>query len=942
MSDPPTGSPTAAVPDDDALLGMLSVYLPLALFLAVCYSCLLRHGRLLWLLEPKGPARWDDLFSLEGWLFQLRESDFVARCGLDAYMTLRAIRLSARMLFAYACVALPLLLPAYHAQARSPECERWCLQLSNGSYGWPRRGVALLADDAADTCLCTLVDSFSLGNVPSGSSALWLPVLALCCVTASGLWLLQREYQAVARVRAAYWMSTPPEMFTVLADELPARLELRSRAALRAHFERLFPGQVLSVEAARFADEGPLRLLREAGVRRADALVRWQRAAALGQRERERLARRRHRAHDAAGDWQQVQEQADRQHTQQHADTDEVWAPCCLSLTDNWLTSSCLGLGSDARLGERARHWRAVFLTWDREFRQLQQAHELLEQQERDGALTREVRACFVTFRSASAAAVASQVVLHHTYDVATELAPEPDDVRWDSLGASRSARACSSYVARGCFVLLVVFWGALTSLVASMSSVDALANQFPTLGRWLARNAWAVAALQQAAPLLLTALMAVVNPLVSLLARVEVAGSESRAEHVATQWLFTFLVLEVFVFFGVSGSLLRTIGSVLDHPAGLVDALATSIPAMASFYIQFFVTKFATSLAADLFRVSALASHAVRRAVFGPALTERDRKTARCGCAHVSFPAHCGLASLNANMLLVAFIATTYAVICPLLVPVALCFFCAAYLVYAKVFMSASMQRFDSGGTAFPLFFWCYTAALITAQLTLMGLLGLKKGFAQQAPVLLLALATLMAAHLIDTHYRRLVLNLPLDIAAAVDLRVDADRAKEVPAAAWQYGALTSSGEPNYFGRHYDLASGRLKSKVAPLLQPAPRRPPPPVPGAARTGTDAGADAGADADEDADEDADAPLGMQQHHNPFARPDGSSAPLWADAASPSAEEPRPAVNLLNPSHHRWPLEVYAYHEPVTTEPPSIEPQHYDVLLDDGLHEPLLA
>lgn len=269
-----------------------------------------------------------------------------------------------------------------------------------------------------------------------------------------------------------------------------------------------------------------------------------------------------------------------------------------------------------------------------------------------------------------------------------------------------------------------------------------------------------------------------------------------------ATTWYFAFLVLQVFLFYGISGSLLSSMTAILDHPSTLVDTLASKVPGNARFYMLFFLSKFVTALCADLFRVGDVVSHVMRRCVFGKALTPRDRRIARCGCHVLPFPAHRNLSALNGQMLLLFFVATTYAVIQPLIAPVACVFFALAYGVYARTLMAANTQRFDSGGTVWPRAYYCFVSALLTAQLTLMGLLGLKKGISQPSAVLLMFLATCFAAAMIDFRYRRLVYEVPLDVAAKVDHDTDVrERAAEAPASVWQYGMLTDD-EPNFLSR--------------------------------------------------------------------------------------------------------------------------------------------
>jgi hypothetical protein len=89
---------------------------------------------------------------------------------------------------------------------------------------------------------------------------------------------------------------------------------------------------------------------------------------------------------------------------------------------------------------------------------------------------------------------------------------------------------------------------------------------------------------------------------------------------------------------------------------------------------------------------------------------------------------------------------------------------------------------------------------------------LGLKKAISESTFVLLMFWATLFAASMVDFRYRRLVVELPLDLAGIVDASIDKDAEEQVtPASVWQYNQLTL-GEPNYSGRYLSFTTDKLR----------------------------------------------------------------------------------------------------------------------------------
>ncbi|CAK9011627.1 CSC1-like protein ERD4 (Hyperosmolality-gated Ca2+ permeable channel 3.1) (AtOSCA3.1) (Protein EARLY-RESPONSIVE TO DEHYDRATION STRESS 4), partial [Durusdinium trenchii] len=720
-------------------------------------------------LEPRGPASFNDIFKRRKWLvFRVREREFVARCGLDAYMSLRGVQLMGNITLGMAVLVAAFLLPAYKVQPRSQFCVDWCVGRHHDHADLPQpRG-----QDPSE-CLCASTDRFALGNVPSGSQALWLPVLGMAVTSALVIWLLTVEYKEVVRIRASYWMSMPPEMFTILIDDIPAHLGIHTIASLRDHLEQVFPNDVLRVDPVRFHDESVLNQLRRTGRQRMAVHDKLTRLLAFKERFGE--------------------------------------IPSCHSVC---LNRCVVGNLDDAIVNLEARYHKL-----NRTFEELFYGYRKLESEDQAGRIARSVTSCFVTFRSAKTAAVAAQSVMHHSYNVVSEPAAEPDDVIWDSLGAGVASRACSKYSARAAMTVLVLFWGVLTTAVTALTSIPFLERQIPELKRFFDEVPAFEDLLQQLAPLLLSALVSVVNPIVCLLARVEARASEGAADHLATTWYFTFLVLQVFIFAGASNVVYSTMQEILHSPSLVLDKLARMIPQNASFYMQFLLSKFVTSLCFDLFRLSDLFVHWIRRLVFGRALTHRDRRIAACGCNILSNPAPRNLSALNGQLLLLFFIVMSYAIIQPLIVPLGFVFFYMAYFVYAKLFMACNVQRFDSAGTLWPSTFYCFVSALLTAQLTLSGYLGLKKGYTQSTVLLLVFLASAFTCAQVDFHYRKLVLNIPLDVAAAVDRKICvSDDAVEVPASVWQYGMLTGE-DPNFFGRQ--LADRPSRSHVEHLPDP-------------------------------------------------------------------------------------------------------------------------
>ena len=98
-------------------------------------------------------------------------------------------------------------------------------------------------------------NQFTLANVPNDptSSQLWAPAIFAYIYSAYFCYLLFAEYKNFVEKRVLYLVNgdldTPPQTYyTILIEKIPAAL--RSEPQLREFFEKLFPGQIYSVEIA--------------------------------------------------------------------------------------------------------------------------------------------------------------------------------------------------------------------------------------------------------------------------------------------------------------------------------------------------------------------------------------------------------------------------------------------------------------------------------------------------------------------------------------------------------------------------------------------------------------------------------------------------------------------------------------------------------------------
>jgi len=156
--------------------------------------------------RPKAPFGWIPPVALVG------EEETLERCGLDAYMLLRFIKLCARLSLFTSAAGCLLLLPVFQGGG-------------GGLEGFNRLTLNNLAHPAH----------------------MWTSTGLMVVFTLRLYWLLDCEYKNYVKWRIAYLMQGSVDQaryqarYTIMLEGLPP--SLRTNAALERYLERIFPGQ---------------------------------------------------------------------------------------------------------------------------------------------------------------------------------------------------------------------------------------------------------------------------------------------------------------------------------------------------------------------------------------------------------------------------------------------------------------------------------------------------------------------------------------------------------------------------------------------------------------------------------------------------------------------------------------------------------------------------
>jgi hypothetical protein len=168
---------------------------------------------------------------------------------------------------------------------------------------------------------------------------------------------------------------------------------------------------------------------------------------------------------------------------------------------------------------------------------------------------------------------------------------------------------------------------------------------------------------------------------------------------------------------------------NMIENPESIIDLLANSLPAQSSYFIQILLATTFLMQSLEFLRVYQLGMAFLRQHV-GPNLTKKERQETWAGINSLEDPPEFWHAETFAQLILYFMVFFVYAPIAP--VTTFFLYFCFILLEsgYRYQFIHNYPRPFDTGGKLWLVFIQFTLACMLISQLTLIGLLILKKSF--------------------------------------------------------------------------------------------------------------------------------------------------------------------------------------------------------------------
>ncbi|PKA67154.1 DNA-directed RNA polymerase III subunit RPC2 [Apostasia shenzhenica] len=338
--------------------------------------------------------------------------------------------------------------------------------------------------------------------------------------------------------------------------------------------------------------------------------------------------------------------------------------------------------------------------------------------------------AAFVSFRSRWGAAVCAQTQQSSNPTLwLTNWAPEPRDVYWPNLAIPFVELTIRRLLMAVALFFLTFFFMLPIAFVQSLANLESIEKVFPFLKPIIEMPA-IKSFVQGFLPGIALKIFLIILPTILMtMSKAEGFTSLSSLERRSASKYYLFLLVNVFLGSIITGTAFQNLNIFLHESASNVPVtVGVSIPMKATFFITYIMVDGWAGVAAEILRLKPLIIFHLKNTFL--VKTERDREQAMD-------PGSLDFATSEPRIQLYFLLGLVYSVVTPFLLPFIVVFFGLSYLVFRHQIINVYNQEYESGGAFWPAVQRRLIAAMIIAQLLLMGLISTKDA-ANSTPVLL------------------------------------------------------------------------------------------------------------------------------------------------------------------------------------------------------------
>ncbi|KAK5074068.1 hypothetical protein LTR64_006790 [Lithohypha guttulata] len=379
---------------------------------------------------------------------------------------------------------------------------------------------------------------------------------------------------------------------------------------------------------------------------------------------------------------------------------------------------------------------------------------------------TRHTGALFVEFKDQVEAYRAFQQIQHHD---PLSLQPRfigvsPSNVKWSSLALDPALRITYSHTAIALIIAITIFWSIPVGLVATITNIEYLANNFKWLS-WINRLPdWLVGLISgYLPPTALSFLVSMVPYWFRDIAELSGEPTAQAAEEMTQRWFFVFQFLQVFLVTTLSSGAATIVRRVGEEPSKIPTFLANNLPKSANFYLTYFTLQGLSTSASLLIKYSDTFQYVFYKKLTNTPRQRYEQETKMKGLFYgYQYPKFTNL----------AVIAIVYSCIAPLVLGFAAIGFTLFYAAYRYLMLYTNNVRLEMRGS-------CHTRALqqlltgvYVSELCLIGLFGARGAKGPSTIMIIFFVLTILHHYTVNKYLSPLEERVPLDILQAAEAR--------------------------------------------------------------------------------------------------------------------------------------------------------------------------
>jgi hypothetical protein len=378
----------------------------------------------------------------------------------------------------------------------------------------------------------------------------------------------------------------------------------------------------------------------------------------------------------------------------------------------------------------------------------------------------------FVTFTTLRGVYAALQMIQYpQSYAIKVSEAPSPEDIVWPNVGRPHQELKFFTVVSMTLTVAACFLWTIPMAFIASIANINGLRAQSKWLDELLTKYPEVEPFFNQLAPLLIVMAAQLMYAITELLTMLEgpISGAVIQARMFTK--LYWFNIVQTFFISAISGSIFAVLSDVVATPSCVIQLLASSLPGQSSFFIQIMLVQTFTYMSFELLRLTPIVL-ATLRSCIGPNKTERERQQTFMGLRPFADPVkfyHSYWLAFTVLYFMVYFVYTTIA-------PISNYFMLACFLIQKTCILNQLVHIYppfpDSGGRLWLKFFGFVPWGMMISQVTIIGMLGLKRASTAAAAMIPLFVGTILFTYFVRKEHFQMAKLLSAKECAEADMK--------------------------------------------------------------------------------------------------------------------------------------------------------------------------